>query len=344
VTVELTALVELEPALAAEGFFGRDDDVVARVYVGYGASDVLRRTETAAPPEPCALPTVAYSIEPAQCTPPPPGSYTVGSWHASWSESEYAEAVDVVRASIAEGDVYQVNLVQHLSADFDGDPAGLARALAPLRPLEPRPLVGDGWAIVSASPELLLSRRGSRIRTSPIKGTRPAGVPVESEKDTAEHVMIVDLERNDLARVAVPGSVHWPELLVERELAGVRHLVATVEAELREGVTLTELLDAVLPGGSVTGCPKIAALDLIAQLEPVGRGAAMGALGRIQPNGDLELALTIRTFAVAEGTIHLWAGGGIVWDSDPAEEVEESWVKARPLLAAIGAPLAATVS
>jgi para-aminobenzoate synthetase component I len=344
VTVELTALAELEPALEAEGFFGCDDDVVARVYVGFGASEVLRRTETAAPPEPCALPIVAYSIEPAQCTPPPSSSYTVGSWHASWSESEYAEAVDVVRAAIAEGDVYQVNLVQHLSADFDGDPAGLARALAPLRPLEPRLLAGDGWAIVSASPELLLSRRGSRIRTSPIKGTRPAGVPVESEKDTAEHVMIVDLERNDLARVAVPGSVHWPELLVERELAGVRHLVATVEAELRDGVTLTELLDAVLPGGSVTGCPKIAALDLIAQLEPVGRGAAMGALGRIQPNGDVELALTIRTFAVAEGTIHLWVGGGIVWDSDPAEEVEESWVKARPLLAAIGAPLAAPVS
>ena len=342
-TVELTALAELEPALADEGFFGRDE-VVARVYIAYGASDVLRRTETPAPPEPCALPVVAYSIEPAQSAMPSPGPYTVGPWRTSWSESEYAEAVDAVRAAIAEGDVYQVNLVQHLSADFDGDPFGLAQALAPLRPLEPRPLAGDGWAIVSASPELLLSRRGSRIRTSPIKGTRPAGVPVESEKDTAEHVMIVDLERNDLARVARPGSVRWPELLVERELAGVRHLVATVEAELRDGVTLTELLDAVLPGGSVTGCPKIAALDLIAQLEPVGRGAAMGALGCIHPNGDVELALTIRTFAVADGAIHLWVGGGIVWDSDPAEEVEESWVKARPLLAAIGAPLAAPVS
>ena len=104
-------------------------------------------------------------------------------------------------------------------------------------------------------------------------------------------------------------------------------------------MTLTELLEAVLPGGSVTGCPKIAALDVIAALEPVGRGASMGALGRIWPNGDLELALTIRTFAIVDGAIHLWVGGGIVWDSDPAEEVEESWVKARPLLAAIGAPL-----
>ena len=348
-TVELTSLAELEPALEAEGFFGRAD-AVAHVYIGYGISDPLRRSGEPAPPEPCPLPTVAYAIEsnpgarPGPGTrvsrrPAPAGAYSVGAWRASWSEGEYAAAVDVVRAAIAEGDVYQVNLVQHLCADFDGDPAGLARALAPLEPLEPRPFAGAGWAIVSASPELLLSRRGRRISTSPIKGTRPAGVPVESAKDAAEHVMIVDLERNDLSRVAVPGSVHWPELLVERQLAGVTHLVATVEAELREDVTLTELLEATLPGGSVTGCPKIAALDLIAQLEPVGRGASMGALGRIHPNGDLELALTIRTFAIAEGTIHLWVGGGIVWDSDPAEEVEESWVKARPLLAAIGAPL-----
>jgi para-aminobenzoate synthetase component 1 len=335
VTTELDSLDELEPALRDERFFGRDD-VVAQVYIGYRCSEVLRRSNAPAPPEPCPLPAVAYSLDSPRKT---TGSYSVGTWHASWSESEYADAVDVVRAAIAEGDVYQVNLVQHLSADFDGDPLGLARALAPLRPLVPEPLQGDGWTIVSASPELLLERRGSRVRTSPIKGTRPAGVPVESAKDAAEHVMIVDLERNDLSRVAKPGSVRWPQLLAERQLAGVSHLVATVEAELRDGVTLTELLEAVLPGGSVTGCPKIAALDLIAALEPVGRGASMGALGRIWPNGDLELALTIRTFAIVDGAIHLWVGGGIVWDSDPAEEVEESWVKARPLLAAIGAPV-----
>jgi para-aminobenzoate synthetase component 1 len=155
--------------------------------------------------------------------------------------------------------------------------------------------------------------------------------------------MIVDLERNDLSRIAVPGTVRWPELLAERELAGVTHLVATVEAELRDDVTLTQILEAVLPGGSVTGCPKLAALDLIAALEPVGRGASMGALGRVHPNGDFDLALTIRTFAVVDGEIHLWVGGGIVWDSDPAGEVEESWVKARPLLAAIGAPLPVAV-
>jgi para-aminobenzoate synthetase component 1 len=344
VTVELDSLDQLEPALAAEGLFERDD-LVARVYVGYRASDHLRRSGRPGPPEPCALPAVAYVLERGgAASPAPRGGYAVGPWRTSWSEAAYAAAVDAVRAAIAEGDVYQVNLVQHLSADFEGDPRALAAALAPLRPLEPRPLQGPGWTIVSASPELLLSRRGSRVRTSPIKGTRPAGVSIEAAKDAAEHVMIVDLERNDLSRVAVPGSVRWPELLAERELAGVTHLVATVEAELRDDVTLRELLEAVLPGGSVTGCPKIAALDLIAELEPVGRGASMGALGTIRSNGDLDFALTIRTFAVADGTIHLWVGGGIVWDSDPAEEVEESWVKARPLLAAIGAPMPVVMS
>jgi para-aminobenzoate synthetase component 1 len=317
VTVELGSLEELEPALAREEFD------VARVFVGYGAS-------APSAPEPCALPKVAYSLErPAA----PTGSFSTGQWQQTWTPEAYGAAIEQVRAAIREGDVYQVNLVQHMRAEFAGDPLALAAAFAPLRPLEPAALQGDGWTIVSASPELLLQKRGNVVRTSPIKGTRPAGVPIESAKDTAEHVMIVDLERNDLSRVCVPGSVRWPELLAERQLAGVTHLVATVEGELRPGVTLTELLDAVLPGGSVTGCPKSSALELIAALEPVGRGAAMGALGRIYANGDLDLALTIRTFAVVGGEIHLWVGGGIVWDSQADAEIEESWVKARPLLA-----------
>jgi para-aminobenzoate synthetase component I len=117
--------------------------------------------------------------------------------------------------------------------------------------------------------------------------------------------------------------------------------VTTVEGQLREGVSLAELLGATFPGGSITGAPKIAAIDHIAALEPVGRGASMGALGKVYPNGDLDLALTIRTFAVAARRIHLWAGGGIVWDSEPEAEIEESWTKARPLLAAVGAPVEA---
>jgi para-aminobenzoate synthetase component 1 len=247
--------------------------------------------------------------------------------------------VDAVRSAIARGDVYQVNLVRHLEAELDGDPAGLAAALSALRPLQPRAFTGDGWTIVSASPERFLSRRGRRVWTCPIKGTRPAGTHVDDPKDAAEHVMIVDLERNDLSRVCEPGSVRWPELMAERALAGVTHLVSTVEGRLREGVGVGELLEATFPGGSVTGAPKIAAVDLIAALEPVGRGASMGALGTIRANGDLDLALTIRTFAGAAGRLHLWVGGGIVWDSEPEAELAETHVKAAPLLAAIGAPL-----
>jgi para-aminobenzoate synthetase component I len=264
------------------------------------------------------------------------GAYSLGEWERTWDDGDYAAAVDAVRAAIARGDLYQVNLVQHLSAPFAGDAAGLAGALAHLRPLQARPLAGAGWTIVSASPELFLARRGEQLVTMPIKGTRPLGQDIDDTKDEAEHMMIVDLERNDLARVCEPGSIVWPELMIQRELAGVTHLVSTVEGTLRPGTALGEILAATFPGGSVTGAPKIAALDLIAALEPVGRGASMGALGVLEPNGDFELALTIRTLAVAGGHVHLWVGGGIVWDSDPEAEIEESWVKARPLLAAVG--------
>jgi para-aminobenzoate synthetase component 1 len=339
----LGSIAEVERELWAEGFFeGGVSGLVADVYLGYGLSHAVRRTSTPDPPEPCPLPPAAVRVRPADEPAPAGGRYEVGAWERTWDEASYAAAVDGVRDAIAAGDVYQVNLVQHLSAPFRGNPAGLARALAPLRPVQPSPLVDDGWAVVSASPELFLARRGSRVWTKPIKGTRPLGDAqelAESAKEAAEHVMIVDLERNDLSRVCAPGSVRWPELMVEEELAGVAHLVSTVEGTLREGVGLAELLEATFPGGSVTGAPKISAIDHIAAIEPVGRGASMGAVGRIHPNGDLDLALTIRTFAVAEDRIHLWVGGGIVWDSDPEAEIEESLVKARPLLDAIGAPL-----
>jgi para-aminobenzoate synthetase component 1 len=324
------AFATLERWLAAQRFF--DGDVPADVFLSYGLSRTLRRDLHPGPPEPCALPLLACRIREPNEPAVDSGSFAIGEWSRTWSDAAYAHAVEQVRAAIARGDVYQVNLVQHLSAPFAGDVRSLAGALAPLHPLHSEPFVGDRYAIVSASPELFLARRGRRVWTSPIKGTSPAGEPVDSAKDRAEHVMIVDLERNDLARVCEPGSVRWPELMREHELAGVSHLVSTVEGTLRADVGLAELLEATFPGGSVTGAPKIAAIDHIAALEPVGRGAAMGALGRIQPNGDLDLALTIRTFAVADCRIHLWVGGGIVWDSEPDAEIEESWLKARPLL------------
>ena len=329
------AFERIEVYLRDRGFFRPGgEELVADLFLAYGLSEPLRRAAQPAPPEPCRLPLAAVAVRDASggLT---PGRVRIGRWVPTWPEHAYAAAVEAVREAIGRGDVYQVNLVQHLAAPFEGDPGGLAAAVAPFRPLAPL-LEGDGWAIASASPELFLARRGRRVWTSPIKGTRPLGEHVDGAKDAAEHTMIVDLERNDLSRVCEPGSVRWPELMAERELAGVTHLVSTVEGRLRKHVGLAELLGATFPGGSVTGAPKLAALDQIARLEPVGRGASMGALGTVRGNGDLELALTIRTFAVADGRIHLWVGGGIVWDSDPREEIEESWVKARPLLAALG--------
>ncbi len=340
------AFERIEAYLRERGFFrAGGEELVADLYLGYGLSEPLRRSAAPPPPEPCSLPLAAVSVRDTSRDMSQglslghvrTGRCRIGSWRRSWADDEYAAAVEEVRAAIERGDVYQVNLVQHLAADFEGEPAALAAALAGFDPLAPY-LAGDGWAIASASPELFLARRGRRVWTMPIKGTRPLGEHVEGAKDEAEHVMIVDLERNDLSRVCEPGSVRWPELMAERELAGVTHLVSRVEGTLREDVSLAELLAATFPGGSVTGAPKLAALDEIARLEPVGRGASMGALGTVRGNGDLELALTIRTFAVAAGRIHLWVGGGIVWDSNPHEEIEESWTKARPLLAALGAP------
>jgi para-aminobenzoate synthetase component 1 len=348
-TLELTepegAFRRLEEWLRGEGFFAPGAErLVADLYLGYGLSQVIRRDASPPPAEPCPLPLLACSVrgERYRVDQNDNTTYGVGSWEPTWSSAEYEAAIECVRAAIARGDVYQVNLVQHLAAPFAGSPHALAAALSRLDPLIPEPFVGDVWSVVSASPELFLARRGRRVWTMPIKGTRPAGGGAElaeSEKDAAEHVMIVDLERNDLSRVCEAGTVRWPELMTTHQLAGVEHMVSRVEGVLRPDVGIAELLEAMFPGGSVTGAPKIAAVDLIAQLEPVGRGASMGALGRVHGNGDLDLALTIRTFAVEDGRIHLWVGGGVVWDSDPAQEVAESWTKARPLLDAIGAPL-----
>jgi len=336
------AFRRIEDWLDAQGFFlSGDEELVADLYLGYGLSQSIRRGASPPPPEPCpALPAAACRVRPVERT----GQFNaeeceIGDWEQTWTPAEYQGAVGEVRSAIARGDVYQVNLVQHLAAPFSGDPNALAARLARLRPRYSVPFVTEGWALVSASPELFLARRGERLWTMPIKGTRPLGARaqlLESEKDAAEHVMIVDLERNDLSRVCTAGSVHWPELMVTRELAGVEHMVSTVEGTLRQGVGLAEILEASFPGGSVTGAPKIAAIDLIAELEPVGRGASMGAIGKVYANGDFDLTLTIRTFAMADGMLHLWVGGGVVWDSDPVTELEESWTKAWPLLDAIG--------
>jgi para-aminobenzoate synthetase component 1 len=276
---------------------------------------------------------------------PPADRATVGYWTPSWQPAEHAAAVGEVRAAIARGDVYVVNLVGHASAAFTGDPGpALARVAALPGARYGGVLRGRRWWVATASPETLVAVSGGRAVTRPIKGTRPATAEGRAEllasaKERAEHVMIVDLERNDLGRVAEVGSVRVDELFAIRRWSGLWQAESTVSARLAPGVGLAELLGAIWPGGSVTGAPKLAAIGVAAGLEPVGRGPSMGACGWIGHDGDgrlaVDLGLTIRTVAVADGRAHLWAGGGIVWDSDPAAEVAEAAAKAAPIKAAL---------
>jgi para-aminobenzoate synthetase component I len=233
-----------------------------------------------------------------------------------------------------------VNLVGHASAPYAGDPLPMLRRVTDLPGARyPYLLTGDGWALGCASPEMLLHVSGGYVETRPIKGTRPATAAgrrelLASPKERAEHIMIVDLERNDLAHVAAVGSVVVPELFRVRRWCDLWQAESRVMAKLAPGVDLAALLMAVCPGGSVTGAPKIAALAEIAALEPVGRGPSMGALGWISPT-TIDLGLTIRTVAADSERLHLWAGGGITWDSDPDAEVAEAAAKAAPLRAAL---------
>ena len=277
---------------------------------------------------------------------PSPHRWRCGPWERSWTPSEHADGVVRVRDAIARGDVYQVTLVGHASAAYDGDPGPALRRVTRLpgaryaMVLTGRSgLAGDGWAIASASPETLVRVEGGVVLTRPIKGTRPATSAgraqlLASPKERAEHVMIVDLERNDLARVARTGSVEVTELFAVRRWCDLWQAESEVTARLAEDVDLTALLRAVCPGGSVTGAPKLAALQQIAALEPVGRGASMGALGWIDRD-KIDIGLTIRTVAVDAERVHLWAGGGITWGSDPEAEVAEADAKAAPLRSAL---------
>jgi para-aminobenzoate synthetase component 1 len=271
---------------------------------------------------------------------PPPRPPVVGEWRTTWSDAEHATAVAAVRAAIARGDVYQANVVGHRSAPHRSHPADVARSVASIRARYAGVLTGEGWAVGCASPEQLVHVDGSRITTEPIKGTRrvaPGSLEElrASTKDRAEHVMIVDLERNDLARLAVTGSVEVEVLYDVAEWSGLWHASSTVAAELTPGVDVGAVLRALVPGGSITGAPKRAACGLLSSLEPVGRGPAMGAFGVVWPGG-LDLGLTIRSVGVDADRVHLWAGGGITWGSDPDEEVAEAHAKAGPVLRVLG--------
>jgi para-aminobenzoate synthetase component 1 len=273
----------------------------------------------------------------------PEGPWWCGPWRPSWSPARHAAAVETVRGAIARGDVYQANVVGHRRAPCGGDPAWALRAVAGVPgAVYGGSLTGEGWAVASGSPECLVTVDGGRIGTRPIKGTRPRTDAGRAElyasaKERAEHVMIVDLERNDLSRVARIGSVRVDELFTLRAWCDLWQAESAVSAELAPSADLAAVLHAVCPGGSVTGAPKSSALRLVSALEPVGRGPSMGALGYLTP-GRLDLGLTIRTIAIAGGEVHLWTGGGITWGSDPWAEVAEAEAKAAPLLAALARP------
>jgi para-aminobenzoate synthetase component 1 len=254
-----------------------------------------------------------------------------------------ARALEYIRA----GDIYQVNLARRLGCGFPTRP-GTAPAASLFLRLEreaPAPHAfwmadgAEGTALVGNSPERFLRQTSDGVvETSPIKGTRPrdgtapergAALLAASAKDRAEHVMIVDLERNDLGRVCRVGSVEVAELCRMLTLPTVHHLESTVRGRLRSEVGLGALLRATFPGGSITGAPKIRAMEIIEELEPARRGPYTGATGWLGAAGDLDLAVAIRTALVRDGRLVLWVGGGIVADSSPEAELAETWDKAR---------------
>jgi len=265
--------------------------------------------------------------------------------------------VEAVQAAIASGELYQANLTRRLVAPFDGDPwpvfrrlrAGEPAAFSAFIDLGGEPATGARRAIVSASPEPFLALDASgRVRTDPIKGTRPrgrtraedralAGELLASGKDRAENTMIVDVLRNDLGRVCRPGSVRVPRLWRLERTHSVQHLVSTVTGRLAPGSDAFDLLAAAFPGGSITGAPKIRAMELIESLEPVRRGPYCGAALWVDAGGAMGSSILIRTFVADGRRLTLHVGGGITWRSDPAAEWEETRTKARGPLRAIGA-------
>ena len=268
--------------------------------------------------------------------------------HSTSSRDEYVETVDQVIRSIRCGDVYQVNLSQRFSAPATATPIDLHRALREISPAPYGAVIRSGPAtVVSSSPErfLRVDRRG-RIETRPIKGTRPRSEdPDEDErlarelrgsaKDRAENLMIVDLLRNDLSRICRPGSIRVPALYRLESWATVHHLVSIVRGHLRPGVDPEEILRAAFPCGSVTGAPKIRAMELIARHERVARGPYCGAIGYFGFGGDIDLSVAIRIVVLEAGRATFHAGGGIVADSDPEDEYRETVVKARGIIDAL---------
>jgi para-aminobenzoate synthetase component 1 len=266
---------------------------------------------------------------------------------SNFTKRSYEQAVLKAKEYIKCGDIYQVNLSQRFESEIDIEPFGLYMHL---RKASPAPFsayidVGDA-AILSSSPERFLLKQGSRIETRPIKGTRPRGSSdrkdaalgrelLASAKDRAEHIMIVDLERNDLGKVCEYGSVKPEEFVILEKYSKVFHLVSTVTGKLKDGTGPVDCLLATFPGGSITGAPKIRAMEIIDELEAVKRSVYTGAIGYIGFDGNMDTSIAIRTFVVKRNKVYFHVGGGIVDDSDPAMEYEETLHKAKGLMEAL---------
>jgi para-aminobenzoate synthetase component 1 len=266
------------------------------------------------------------------------GTGTVGlaPFRSSLDRGEFEARVEEIVELVRAGECYQVNLTRRLTSDTAADPSGLFSALVRRHPAPHAALLRSGdVAVVSASPERFLRRRGDGVETRPIKGTAgQRAALVASGKDRAENVMITDLARNDLGRVCVPGSVAVPALCAPEAHPGLWHLVSTVTGRLRPEVGTGALVRATFPPASVTGAPKPRVLQAIEDLEPVPRGVYCGAVGWIDDDtGAVELNVAIRTFQILDGRTHLGVGGGITADSDPNAEWRETELKAARLLA-----------
>jgi para-aminobenzoate synthetase component 1 len=325
-------------------------DHVAGTVMLHTANETRRRwvhqhlSRTAAIHRPILRPPDRRTARPPEHPAPALGRGVSSTFTADQYLTAVARVVEYIRA----GDIFQANLSQRFAAPWEGDPWSLYLAL---REHSPAPfcayLQRNDHAVVSHSPERFLEvSAAGRAETRPIKGTRPRGrTEAEdarliaelkaSEKDRAEHVMIVDLLRNDLSRVARPGGVRCDELLALESYASVHHLVSTVSAELAEGAHASDLIAAAFPGGSITGAPKLRAMEIIAELEPTARGVYCGAIGAWLADGSLELSIAIRTAVVADDRVTWSAGGGIVADSDPDEEYRETLDKARGIAEAL---------
>ncbi len=312
-----------------------EEDASARAAAERGVEALCARIEGEPAPPRCQAPR----------GPAPPFAY--------FEEKSYGKAVDRVKEEIAAGNVYQANLTHRMERDFAGDPWALYREL---RRINPAPfacfLELPEVCVAGSSPELFLRvDSAGRVESRPIKGTRPRGrdatedaghrsALAASQKDRAENLMIVDLVRNDLGRVCETGSIAAPELMQIEEYAAVFQLVSSVTGRLREGNDVFDLLRATFPPGSMTGAPKIAAMQLLGRIEPVRRTVYAGAIGYLDARGGAELSVVIRTLLLREGRAYLHSGGAVVADSDPREEWRETLDKAAPLRAALDPGLA----